>query len=185
MPSPGFPAEQSARQCEMGLVDHPAVERDRAGAGVLGKDGNNLARPGKFFFAGGKGVVDYRNLRRMDRHLGGEARSPRRRGLGSEPRRVVEVRVDRVDRHDAGSRCPQQAERSRQPVNVVIGSVRPSIAAAETSRQILRTQVIASRRAETPAYPPSANIAAGVSVAIAMTRIVPHEIDVATSSAAR
>jgi hypothetical protein len=44
---------------------------------------------------------------------------------------------------------------------------------------------MASRRAETPEYPPSANIAAGVSVAIAMTRIVPRGMEQAVSSTAR
>ena len=54
------------------------------------------------FVGGREGLVDDGDLRRVDRHLGGEAVAARFSALEAKPVEVAEVRVDAVDRVDFG-----------------------------------------------------------------------------------
>ena len=48
--------EKAASQGQVRLVDHFAVERDCPGIGICGKRGDDLACPGEFLLADGKGA---------------------------------------------------------------------------------------------------------------------------------
>src|SRR6516164_256754 len=102
--------EQPARKGQMRFIDHLAVQTYRPGIRMFGKGLDDPARPAKFLFSDGEGLVDDGDLCRMDRHLGGET-GTRGSTLGGEPRLVLEIGVDRVDRDSAGGPRAQQAER--------------------------------------------------------------------------
>ena len=107
--SPRTQAEEPACQCQVRFVDHPAVDGDRPCVRVSGKRLDDRARPGEFFIADRKSLVDDRDLRRMDRHLCGKAGSPRGSALGGEPGLILEIGTDRIDRDDLGGCRSQQA----------------------------------------------------------------------------
>ena len=121
----------------MRLIDHLAVERQGAGIRVAGECRDDPLRPFPFRGADRKGFVDDGELRRMDRHLRGETRAPRREAFRLEPLRVLEIGVDRVDRRDFGGGSRQQAERARELVGAVIRAIDCLVVAAEAGRKIL------------------------------------------------
>ena len=148
----GARPRQPARQGQVRPVDHLAVEGDRAGIGVFGERRDDLARPGEFFVARREAAVDDRDLRRVDRHLGGEAGAPGGGAFGGKPGLVAEIGVDRVDRHRprpprppagiASAPADRHRHRRRRARRLL-----PPMQAARSSAP----QVMPSSRGDTPA----------------------------------
>ncbi len=71
--------------------------------------------PGPFDLFGGRTErrVDRRDLRRVDRHLAGEALAARLAGAALDRSGIAELGVHRIDRDDARRGCREQAHRAR------------------------------------------------------------------------
>ena len=68
------PAEASRSEpFEMRTIEHLAIEPDDACAGILGERVHDAPRPRQRLGGGREGLVDHRDLGRVDGHLGGEA----------------------------------------------------------------------------------------------------------------
>src|SRR5271155_5484531 len=102
-------AEQPACKCQVRLVDHLSVEGDCPRFGVCAKCLDDFARPGEFFIVDGKGAVDNRNLRGMDRHLGGKAGPPCGSTLAGGPGLAPEISIVLFARNAPPSRRSKKA----------------------------------------------------------------------------
>src|SRR4051794_22581317 len=113
------PAEDLLRSAKMRLVDHLAVEAQRAGVRIARERRDYLLRP----IALGLGRLERRvyhvDVLGMDQRFRRKTDAPRRARFLSEPRQIVDVGIDGVDRRDLGRGGGHQAQIARQPIRAV------------------------------------------------------------------
>src|SRR5439155_26050658 len=103
---------------EMRAIIHHALDPDHTGTGLRCKCRYYRARPRYLLRSRRERRINDRDLRRMDRHLAGEAVAPRLLTLAHEALVVAEVDIDRVDRLHARRRRSSETQAASETIRI-------------------------------------------------------------------
>src|SRR5947209_6988128 len=112
-------AEDLLCGAKMRLVDHLAVEPQRAGIRIARERRNHLLRPIAFGLGRLERGVDHIDMFWMDQRLRRKSVAPRGARFLLEARQIVDVGVDGVDRRDFGRGRRHQAEIAREAIRAM------------------------------------------------------------------